>query len=93
MKNLLKQFIDTLYKKRNNGLKILVVEQKLYFKILFTVFGNNFVHCFIEKQTGNVYKPKSYVSPNIKDSKYNLFINFGNLLNDCEVSGRYLTLD
>ena len=90
MKLAIKEFLKTLYLKKGCGLKLFLVETKRYYKITYTLFGSNATHCFIEKETGNIYKPKSYISPDLNSQKYNIFFNFNSLLNDCEISGKYL---
>lgn len=86
----IKEYLKTLYVKRGGDLQLFLVENRKYYKISYTLFGSNAVHCFIEKNTGNIYKPKSYVKPDLNSNKYNIFFNLNDLLNDCEISGKYL---
>jgi hypothetical protein len=86
----IKQYLRALYIKKGFGLKIFLIENKRYYKVSYTLYGSNAIHCFIEKNTGNIYKPKTYVAPDLNSCKYNIFFNFNSLLNDCEISGKYL---
>lgn len=91
MKNSIIEFLKTLYIKKGSGLKLFLIEKKRYYKVSYTLNGSNSIHCFIEKNTGNIYRPKTYVEPDLNSSKYNIFLNLNSLLNDCEISGKYLT--
>ena len=47
------------------------------------------VHAFVDKTTGDIYKPASWHAP-YKDVRYNIYREFDQLINDCEWSGEYL---
>lgn len=64
-------------------------ENKKYYKITQVWEGVETIHAFVDKKTGDIYKPASYYAP-YKDSRYNLFNEFDKLLNECDWAGSYL---
>lgn len=64
-------------------------ENKKYYKITQVWEGVESIHAFVDKITGDIYKPASYSAP-YKDSRYNLFNEFDKLLNECDWAGSYL---
>jgi hypothetical protein len=64
-------------------------ENKKYYKITQVWEGSETIHAFVDKNTGDIYKPASYAAP-YKDARYNLFNDFDRLLNECDWAGSYL---
>ena len=64
-------------------------ENKKYYKITQVWEGVETIHSFVDKISGDIYKPASYYAP-YKDARYNLFSDFDKLLNDCDWAGSYL---
>ena len=64
-------------------------ENKKYYKITQVWEGVESIHAFIDKNSGDIYKPASYSSP-YKDTRYNLFNDFDKLLKECDWAGSYL---
>ena len=48
-----------------------IEEGKKYYKVVMTNHGSRSVHCFVDKNTGDVYKAASWKSP-AKHVRYNL---------------------
>ena len=64
-------------------------ENKKYYKITQVWEGVETIHAFVDKNTGDIYKPASYAAP-YKNARYNLFNDFDILLNECDWAGSYL---
>lgn len=64
-------------------------ENKKYYKITQVWEGIETIHAFVNKITGDVYKPASYYAP-YKDVRYNLINDFDKLLEECDWAGSYL---
>jgi len=62
---------------------------KKYYKITQVWEGVETIHAFVNKITGDIYKPASYSAP-YKDPRYNLFTDFDKLLEECDWAGSYL---
>ena len=64
---------------------------KSYYKVIRTDQDtkNNSVHAFVNKKTGDIYKPASWNAP-YKQVRYNIWTQFDKLLNDCDWAGKYL---
>lgn len=64
---------------------------KSYYKVLRTDQDTkqDSVHAFVNKKTGDIYKPASWSAP-YKQVRYNIWTQFDKLLNDCDWAGRYL---
>jgi hypothetical protein len=62
-----------------------------YYKIIMTYQDTkeNSVHAFLNKKTGDIYKPATWSAP-YKQVRYNIWTQFDKLLNDCDWVGRYL---
>jgi len=61
-----------------------------FLKITKTLGGDNrSVHCFIDKVTGDIYKPASWRTP-VKDTRYNLFRDMALLYKVADPYGGYL---
>jgi hypothetical protein len=61
-----------------------------FLKITKTLGGTNrSVHCFVDKATGDIYKPASWKTP-VKDTRYNLFRDMGLLHKVADPHGGYL---
>ena len=85
------------FKSRNNG-KLdgykfyLESNGRKYHRIVMeTGGGNRSVHAFVDKKTGEVYKPASWKAP-AKHVRYNLLIikEREDILENCDWSGSYL---
>ena len=66
-----------------------------YAKIIFSSGENqNFVFCFIDRKTGEVYKPASWKSPETKHVRYTITNEeeAENLANNSDPSGSFLYL-
>ena len=63
-----------------------------YHKIVFVGAGTS-VHAFVDRRTGEVYKPASWRSP-AKHVRYKLLddVSFQNCLKNCDWAGSYLYL-
>jgi hypothetical protein len=64
-------------------------ENKKYYKITQVWEDVETIHAFVDKNTGDIYKPASYAAP-YKNARYNLFNDFDRLLNECDWAGSYL---
>lgn len=64
---------------------------KNYYKIVMTYQDTKHdeVHAFVNKITGDIYKPASWSAP-YKQVRYNIWTQFEKLLNDCDWAGSYL---
>lgn len=62
-----------------------------YYKIVMTYQDTkqDKVHAFVNKKTGDIYKPASWSAP-YKVARYNIWTQFDKLLNDCDWAGSYL---
>ena len=91
MEELLSEYTRLIYIRKGGDLKVYAIELKRYFKIITVFNGNSAVHSFIDKHTGDVYKPASFVKAQ-KNSKYNIFEAESRecLFKECEYSGKYL---
>jgi len=91
MEELISEYTRLIYIRKGGDLKVYAQELKRYYKILTVFNGNSAVHCFVDKHTGDVYKPATFVSP-CKSSKYNIFATESRecLFKECEYSGKYL---
>jgi hypothetical protein len=64
-------------------------ENNKYYKITQVWEGVETIHAFVDKNTGDIYKPASFSAP-YKDVRYNLFNEFTELLEECDWAGSYL---
>jgi len=62
---------------------------KKYYKITQVWEGVETIHAFVDKISGDVYKPASYSAP-YKHPRYNLINDFDKLLKECDWAGSYL---
>ncbi len=62
---------------------------KKYYKITQVWEGVETIHAFVDKISGDVYKPASYSAP-YKDPRYNIINDFDKLLKECDWAGSYL---
>lgn len=64
---------------------------KKYHKVIMTSHGSRSVHAFVDKNTGEVYKPATFKSP-AKGVRYNLLDDKSreNVLKRCDWAGGYL---
>lgn len=64
---------------------------KYYYKIVMTYQDTKHdeVHAFVNKKTGDIYKPASWSAP-YKQVRYNIWTQFDKLLHDCDWAGSYL---
>jgi hypothetical protein len=51
--------------------------------------GENHVHAFVNKKTGDIYKPATWSAP-YKERRYNIWTEFDKLLTECDWAGGYL---
>ena len=66
---------------------VTIKKGKKYFKVI----TENSVHCFVDINNGNVYKPASWNKP-AAIVRYNLLTNAQDCYNKCDWSGGYLYL-
>ena len=64
-------------------------DNKKYYKITQVWEGVETIHAFVNKITGDIYKPASYYAP-YKDVRYNLINDFDKLLEEFDWAGSYL---
>jgi hypothetical protein len=64
-------------------------DNKKYYKITQVWEGVETIHAFVDKISGDIYKPASYSAP-YKDPRYNLINDFDKLLKECDWAGSYL---
>lgn len=64
-------------------------DNKKYYKITQVWDGVETIHAFVDKISGDIYKPASYSAP-YKDPRYNLINDFDKLLKECDWAGSYL---
>lgn len=64
-------------------------DNKKYYKIIQVWEGVESIHAFVDKKTGDIYKPANHSAP-YKDARYNLFNEFDKILQDCDWAGKYL---
>ena len=74
-------------------IKFEIEEGKKYLKIIMENLGSRSVHCFVDKNTGDVYKSASWKSP-AKGVRYNLLNKESreNCYKNADWSGGYLYL-
>jgi hypothetical protein len=53
------------------GYKFVIESGRKYHKVVMEAHDNRSVHCFVDKETGNVFKPASWKAP-AKGVRYNL---------------------
>ena len=64
-------------------------ENNKYYKITQVWEGVETTHAFVNKITGDIYKPANCYAP-YKDTRYNLLNDFDKLLEECDWAGSYL---
>lgn len=64
----LQQIADGTY---DFGYQFVIEEGKKYLKVIMIAHGSRSVHCFVDKNTGEVYKSASWKAP-AKGVRYNL---------------------
>jgi hypothetical protein len=91
MEELLSEYTRLIYMRKSGDLKVYAIELKRYFKIITVFNGNSAAHSFVDKNTGDVYRPSTFVSP-CKNPKYNILEEESRqcLFKECEYSGIYL---
>jgi hypothetical protein len=91
MEEHISEYTRLIYIRRGGDLKVSVSTGKRYFKIITVLNGNSAVHCFVDKNNGDVYKPATFVSP-CKNPKYNILEATSRecLFKSAEYSGKYL---
>lgn len=55
--------------------KFYTEETRKYIKVIMETHGNRSVHCFVDKETGDVYKPASWKAP-AKGVRFNLLDDY-----------------
>lgn len=90
MDEFISEYTRLIFIRHGGDLKVSVIELKRYLKIITVLNGNSSAHSFIDKNTGDVYKPATFVSP-CKNPKYNILSLPSRkcLFKDAEYSGRY----
>ena len=80
-------------KNGNCGYEFTVESGRKYHKIMMSANGSRSIHAFVDKKTGEVYKPASIKAP-AKGVRYNLLIitEREELLEKCDWAGGYLYL-
>jgi len=80
-------------KKGNCGYEFTVESGRKYHKIMMSANGSRSIHAFVDKKTGEVYKPASIKAP-AKGVRYNLLIitEREEMLEKCDWAGGYLYL-
>jgi len=80
-------------KNGNCGYEFTVESGRKYHKIMMSANGSRSVHAFVDKKTGEVYKPASIKAP-AKGVRYNLLIitEREEMLEKCDWAGGYLYL-
>ncbi len=73
------------------GYEFVIEEGKKYYKVIMIANGSRSVHCFVDKQTGDVYKSASWKSP-AKGIRYNLLdaVSREKCYRSLDWAGRYL---
>lgn len=82
--------IESKAKQKKKDIYLWFKQCNKYYKIFIVKDKDEKVHAFVDRETGNIYKPKTKSSPNKTFSKYNLFLDNKNLMDDCEFTGNYL---
>ena len=75
----------------NNNQNYVVEELRKYFKIIQVGEHQRSVHAFIDKKTGDVYKPAGWRAP-AKIARFNLIEQFDEVLEKADCYGSYLYL-
>jgi len=80
-------------KNGNCGYEFTVESGRKYHKIMMSANGSRSIHAFVDKKTGEVYKPASIKAP-AKGVRYNLLIitEREEMLEKCDWAGGYLYL-
>ena len=80
-------------KNGNCGYEFTVESGRKYHKIMMSANGSRSIHAFVDKKTGEVYKPSSIKAP-AKGVRYNLLIitEREEMLEKCDWAGGYLYL-
>ena len=86
--------MDNFKSKNNNksdGYKFYIESGRKYHKIIMDANGSRSVHAFVDKKTGDVYKPASFKAP-AKHVRFNLSIMSDRewLLENADWAGGYL---
>jgi len=75
-----------------------LLDGKKYYKIVYTQkwesngqYRHQVVHAFVDKTTGDVYKPASFRSP-AKIARFNILndASYNTMINNCDWAGSYL---
>ena len=85
--NKLTQYLFDDYKRRwdNRDYNVSYKKGNKYWKVI----TDNSVHCFVDRITGDVFKPASWSKP-APIPRYNLLINAQDCFNKCDCHGSYL---
>jgi len=77
--------------KRDNSYKFYIESGRKYHKLIMDANGSRSVHAFIDKKTGEVYKPASFKAP-AKIVRYNLLSEMSRekCFERCDWAGGYL---
>lgn len=84
----LQQIADGTY---DFGYEFIIEEGKKYLKVIMIARGSKSVHCFVDKNTGEVYKSASWKAP-AKGVRFNLLNDTSreNCYRSCDWAGSYL---
>lgn len=84
----LQEIVDGSY---DFGYSYEIEEGRKYYKVIMVAHGSRSVHCFVDKQTGDVYKSASWKSP-AKGIRYNLLdvVSREKCYRSCDWAGSYL---
>ena len=70
-----------------------IINGRKYYKVVHHHVGFNYtnttVHCFVDKNTGDIYKPATWNGP-AKHVRYNLVTGWDKLVEDLDWHGAYL---
>ena len=85
--NKLTQYLFDDYKRRwdNRDYNVSYKKGNKYWKVI----TDNSVHCFVDRITGDVFKPASWSKP-APIPRYNLLVNAQDCLTKCDWNGGYL---
>lgn len=95
MQDLINQWMENLTNKATRtpadvgNYKFTCEEGKRYYKIISEYYSQKSVHAFVDKNTGDVYKPAGWKAP-AKGARFNLFRDIEYMLNICDIYGGYL---
>jgi hypothetical protein len=69
--------------------EFVIEEGRKYYKIIQVGEWQRSVHAFVDKKTGDLYKPAGWAAP-AKGVRFNLLNDLENVLSRCDWAGSYL---